>query len=338
LKVLVLYNLDPSWDKIEIRSARKSNRILYESLVEEGIETYLEEVSNPYMEKLLDKYKPEDTIVFNLCETLPGVPLSEKKVVEIIVKKGFTYTGNTPEVIGLSYDKQKVKRILNSLGITVPYGAVLSPQQADKWSLFPAIVKPSREHCSLTLSEKSIVYDTASLREQIQVVNEKLKQPALVEDFIDGREFHVSVWNNISPEILPPVEMDFSAFKEANKRLCTFDSKFTPGSEHYEKIESLVPAPIDDDLLARLESESLKVWKGFKCLDYARFDFRLRGDELYLLDVNPNSDISHDASFARAAEFHNYTYSRMIKRIVMMAVERHPVLSRKILIPVYQFQ
>ena len=305
--------------------------MLYESLKSEGIETFIEEVTRPDLDKILDKYNPEDTIVFNLCETLPGIQLSEKKVVEIIERKGFTYTGNTPEVIDLSYNKQKTKRILSSIGVTVPHGAVLSLQQAEKWTLFPAIVKPSLEHCSLTLTEKSVVYDTQSLKEQIRKVNQELKQPALVEDFIDGREFHVSVWNNQAPEMLPPVEMDFSAFRETNKKLCTYDSKFTPGSEHYERIESVVPASIDDELYAQMERESLKAWKGFGCMDYARFDFRLRDDKLYLLDVNPNSDISFDASFAMAAEVLNYSYSKMLKKILMMAAERHPVYGEKIL-------
>jgi D-alanine-D-alanine ligase len=331
VKVLVLYNLDPAWDRSEIRDARKSNRVLYESLKDEGIETYLEELNNPYLERILEKYNPEDTIIFNLCETLPGIPQSERRVVETIENKGFTYTGNMPEVIDLSYDKQKVKEVLVPLGITVPFGAVLTAEEAADWCLFPAIVKPSREHCSLTMTEKSVVYDTSSLKEQILLVNNELNQPALVEDFIDGREFRVSVWNNDPPEMLPLVEMSFSAFSEPHKRLCTYDSKFNPGSEHYEKIESLVPAHLDKKLLKRLEKYVLTTWKGFGCLDYARFDFRLRDDEFYLLDVNPNNDISIDASFAMAVEMTSYSYSQMVKRIVMMAAERHPVFGEKIL-------
>ena len=153
----------------------------------------------------------------------------------------------------------------------------------------------------------------------------------MVEEFIDGREFHVSVWNNESPEILPPVEMDFSAFSEARQRLCTYASKFIPGSEHYEKIETLVPAPLDEKLYKKLEKQVIAAWKGFECLDYARFDFRLRDGKFYLLDINPNNDISIDTSFALAAEMANYSYGQMAKRIVMMAAERHPVFGEKVL-------
>ena len=74
MKVLVLYDLDPAWDKFEISDARNSNKVLFESLKDEGIETYLEELNNPDLERILEKYNPDDTIIFNLCETLPGIP------------------------------------------------------------------------------------------------------------------------------------------------------------------------------------------------------------------------------------------------------------------------
>ena len=219
MKVLVLYNIEKNWDSTEISDARTSGRILYEALRKEGIETFLEELNNPRLEIVLDKHTPEDTIVFNLCEALPGIPYSERRVAEILKLKGFTYTGNVPEVIELSYDKQKTKELLISLGIRVPYGALLAPEEAAGWTLFPAIVKPSSEHCSLTLTDKSVVSDTSSLREQIRLVNNELNQPAMVEDFIDGREFHVSVWNNGQPEILPLAEMDFQFFHNGFFRL-----------------------------------------------------------------------------------------------------------------------
>lgn len=330
MKVLVLYDLNPVWDRYEINEARNSGRVLFESLKDEGIEAYIEELNNPGLDRILDRYCPDDTIIFNLCETLPTIPNSEGIVVEIIGKKGFTYTGNVPEVIERSYDKRKVKEVLGSLGIRVPYGGVLTLEEAAGWSLFPAIVKPAHEHCSLTITKKSVVFDTISLQEQILLVNNELKQPALVEDFIDGREFHVTVWNNEPPEILPPAEMDFSAFSEARDRLCTYDSKFIPGSEHYDKIETLIPAPLDEELLKRLEEKVQTAWWGFGCLDYARFDFRLRDNKFYLLDINPNNDISIDTSFALAAEAAGYSYSQMVKRIVTMAAERHPVFGEKL--------
>jgi D-alanine-D-alanine ligase-like ATP-grasp enzyme len=93
----------------------------------------------------------------------------------------------------------------------------------------------------------------------------------------------------------------------------------------------VVSANIDEKLLRKLEKKVLKAWKGLGCLDYARFDYRMRDDEFYLLDFNPNNDISLNTSFALAVQSSNYSYSQMVKRIVMMAAERHPVYGEKIL-------
>lgn len=332
MKVVVIYNLDPAWDKNEISEARRSNKVLYKALKDEGIETYLEELNDPHLEKILDRYDPYDTIVFNICETLPGIPSSESQVVEIIKSKGFTFTGNAPDVLELSYDKEKVKELLGSIGISVPHGAVLTPGQADEWKIFPAIVKPAREHCSLTITERSVVYNIEALKEQIRIVNDELNQPAMVEDFIDGREFRVSVWNNDPPEVLPLVEMCFASFSDPHKRLCTYESKFVPASEHYRKIESKTLIPLDRKIRKKFEQDALKTYKGLGCLDYARFDFRMRNDEIFFLDFNPNNDISINTSFAMAAELTSLSYGQMLKKIVMMAADRHPVFSEKVLV------
>ena len=86
MKVLIIYNLDPIWENHEIKEVRRSGRMIFQSLKKEGIETYIEEVRNPHLEKILEAYDPSDTIVFNLCETLPGlVSCTEEKIVEFVM-------------------------------------------------------------------------------------------------------------------------------------------------------------------------------------------------------------------------------------------------------------
>ena len=134
MKVLVIYDLDPAWEQHEIREARNSGRVLFQSLKKEGIETYLEELQDQFLERRLERYNPADTIVFNLCETMPGIPCGERKIVEIIENRGFTYTGNVPEVIEIRYYKIKVKAILFSLGSSVRYGQVFSTDEVEMWT------------------------------------------------------------------------------------------------------------------------------------------------------------------------------------------------------------
>jgi D-alanine-D-alanine ligase len=122
--------------------------------------------------------------------------------------------------------------------------------------------------------------------------------------------------------------MDFSYFNNVKDRLCTYDSKFIPGSEHYEKIETLLPAPLTGDESKALELVCKNAYVALGCRDYARMDIRLRDNIFYVLDVNPNADISIDASMACAAEVAGISYGQMGSLIVRMAARRHPILGK----------
>jgi D-alanine-D-alanine ligase len=184
------------------------------------------------------------------------------------------------------------------------------------------------EHCSMGITQDSVVLNQAELKNRISFILDQYCQPALVEDLIDGREFHVSVWGNETLTVLPPAEMDFSFFGNVKDRLCTYDSKFIPGSEHYEKIETLLPAPLTSDETDALERVCKNAYVALGCRDYARMDIRLRDNIFYVLDVNPNADISIDASMACAAEAAGISYGQMGNLIVRMAAQRHPVLGK----------
>jgi len=127
--------------------------------------------------------------------------------------------------------------------------------------------------------------------------------------------------------MLPPVEMDFSRFADVHDRLCTYDSKFTPGSRHYDGIQARVPAPLSDEESARLEDTVVRAYHALGCRDYARLDIRLRDGLFYVLDVNPNPDVSPDASVACAAEAAGYSYGALVSELVHLAAHRHPVFG-----------
>jgi D-alanine-D-alanine ligase len=151
----------------------------------------------------------------------------------------------------------------------------------------------------------------------------------LVEDFIDGREFHVSLWGNGRIEMLPPAEMDFSGFSAVKDRLCTYDSKHCPGSRHYEGIHTLLPAPLSATELASMEEVCRRAYRAIGCRDYGRIDLRARDGAFYILDVNPNADISMDASLACAAEVAGHSYGQAGSKVVWMAAHRHPIWGRE---------
>ncbi|MGB9723938.1 MAG: hypothetical protein ACP5OO_03410 [Chloroflexia bacterium] len=144
---------------------------------------------------------------------------------------------------------------------------------------------------------------------------------------MDGREFHVSLWGNGRIQVLPPAEMDFSAFDDPRRRLCDFDAKFTPGSPSYEHIQVHLPAPLSREEQTCLERIARATYRATGCRDYARLDIRMRDGVFYVLDVNPNPDISADTSTALAAAAAGYSYGELGSRLVYLAAARHPLLG-----------
>ena len=326
LSILLLHNLDGGWQPWDLQKAREEVDTLERAIRAEGHPVTNVPVHDSDLVSCLRGFDPGRHIVFNWCEGLPGIPFSEGLVASSLESLGFVYTGSTPQVLALSWDKGKVKRLLENAGIPTPAWQVYHDLETDGWGTFPAIVKPAREHASSGVTSDAVALGPEKLRARIAYVLKHFRQPALVEDFIDGREFHVSLWGNRSVEMLPPAEMDFSAFQDVRDRLCTFESKFQPGSRHYDGIRLSLPAPLDREEHEALQQVAQRAYRVMGCRDYARFDIRLRDGIFYVLDVNPNPDISSDTSMACAAEVAGYSYGAMLSRMVHLAARRHPGL------------
>jgi len=163
-----------------------------------------------------------------------------------------------------------------------------------------------------------------SLKNRVRYIVKRFQHPALVEDFIDGRELHVSLWGNGEIDVLPPAEMEFPSSKDVHYRLCTYEAKFVSESEQYRNIKTLLPAPLSECELHEVEQVCRAAYVLMGCRDYARIDIRMKDGLFYILDINPNADICPDTSTILAAEFAGYTYDDFLRRLVFLAAERHP--------------
>jgi D-alanine-D-alanine ligase len=272
---------------------------------------------------LLRPYYPDELIVFNWCEELPGIPRSGALVAQELERRGFTYTGADSSALALSKDKRRVKRRLQRGGIPTPAWQVYTSAPTADWRRFPAIVKPAFEHFSFGIAREAVVQSTAELIQRVRYVLEELQQPALVEDFIDGREFHVGVIGNGTLCVLPPAEIDYSTFDDIRDRLCTYESNFDKTSLAYQFTTPKLPAVLTDDQLCNLEEVVIAAYRTTDCRDYARMDIRLRDGTFYILDVNHNADISPDTSLVLAAEMAGYSYGQFGSLLVNLAAQRH---------------
>jgi D-alanine-D-alanine ligase len=326
---LLLHNLGPGWEPAETEAAVDAVAKLKNELRQEGHPVVDVQLADDGLSQVLEAFHPDDHIIFNWCEELPGRPRSDATVAATLEALGFTYTGSPPHVLAFSWDKAATKDLLDSHKIPTPRWQVLDSTDCGTWEYFPAIVKPAFEHCSCGITTEAVVLNRQALTERVAFVQDVFHQPALVEDFIDGREFHVTLWGNGVVKALPAAEMDFSAFADIRDRLCTFDSKFSPESIHYKKIELRLPAPLDEAQTAYLNETAIKAYQAMGCRDYARVDLRLGRGLYYVLDVNPNADFSPDTSLAFAAEAAGLSYGKFASRLINLAAQRHPIFSEQ---------
>jgi D-alanine-D-alanine ligase len=333
LKVALLYNLLERLEKGEERDVLAEEGILEEigavenSIRSLGHECYVMAIHDEILSLIywLKEIRPD--VVFNLCESVYGNSCWEMNIPALLDLFRIPYTGSSPLTLGLCQDKGKVKDILLSQGILTPrYKIFDSEVDHIRGNTFPIIVKPLHEDGSLGISKDSVVYNDEALRRQIRYVIEKYHQPALVEEFIDGRELNVGLLEtNGKVGVLPISEIDYSGFPEGIPKICGYEAKWVTESTEYQKSKPICPAPLEWVTKRRVEHIAVKVFKLFGCRDYARVDMRAdRNGKIYVLEVNPNPDISAQAGMTRAIKVQGMSYTEFIGGLLERAIQRRP--------------
>jgi D-alanine-D-alanine ligase len=327
LPVLLVHNIDPEWPEEDAEYARRQALAVGKALRDVGHRVTSVTVRQANLRRLLRRYSPDDYVVFNWCEALPGVEHSEPLVAKELEEMGYTFSGASSGVLALSCNKARTRETLMRRRVPIPEGRVFEKAEGAKWDRFPAIVKAANEHSSMGITSCSVVKTRVQLRDQLERVLAEYG-PALVEEFIDGREFRLAVWGHRKVMAMPPGEFDYSKLADVCDRLCTYDAKFTPGSKHYERIIFRLPTPLTRIEARLLERSAIGAHRALGSPDYTRIDLRLRDGVAYVLDVNPNADITSDASMALCAQAAGYSYGAMLSRFVNLAAARHPRFSR----------
>jgi D-alanine-D-alanine ligase len=264
--------------------------------------------------------------LINLCEGYYGRPQWESNVAGIFELLGLAFTGNSAKTLALCQDKFKAKAVLRAAGLpTAPAQLMLEGTEPLELK-FPLIVKPNSEDASLGIYPESVVRDEDALRRQVRRCLENYKQPVLVEAFIDGREFNVSVMENGGVTPLPVSEIDFSALPKDMPKILGYEAKWFEDNPLYQKTPPVCPAPIDDETRAQLQGLAAAAFRTMGCRDYARVDFRRDAKgRPFILEVNPNPDISTNAGYARALKAAGIAYAEFWGVMVRNALERRTV-------------
>ena len=261
-------------------------------------------------------------VLINLCEAFLGRPQLEANVAAALELLGIPFTGNDSRTLALCLNKFKTKAVLKSFGLPTP-PAVLADAPDQKIDLpFPLIVKPNTEDASLGIHPDSVVRDEDGLRKQLRHIQDVFGEPALVETFVEGREFNVSVMDVDKPEALPVSEIEFAGMPEGQPNICSYAAKWLTEDVLFRSTPPRCPAQIDESLRALLQETAVKAFAACECRDYARVDFRVdKKGRPFILEVNPNPDISLNAGYARAlnaagVEYKNF-WKQMIEKVML---------------------
>jgi len=265
--------------------------------------------------------KPE--VIFNLCEGYRGNASYEMFIAGVWELLGIPYTGNTPLTLGIAQNKVLTKRLLDSKRIPTPVYQVYRQVPDSTYLTYPLIAKPSREDASLGITQDSVILNLTQLKNRVQQLLEKYRQPILVEKLIEGREFNVSILGNNPSRVLAISEINFDTVEKNYHKITSYEAKWLEDHPMYKNTPPVCPARVNAELKRKLEEAALITYKLLGGRDYGRVDFRVdKSEHIYVLEYNPNPDISPDAGYSNALRAAGMLYENFIEFLIHQSLNR----------------
>lgn len=271
--------------------------------------------------KELDQWKPH--VAFNLLEEFHGVGLYDQHVVSYLELLRQPYTGCNPRGLTLSHDKFLCKQILSYHRILTPRFVVYPQRRAVKPTRrlnYPLIVKSVSEEASLGISQASVVTSDEKLKDRVEFMHEHVKSDALVEEYIEGRELYVGILGNKRLQTFPLWELRFT--KQSDKPLIA-TAKVKWDYDYQEKlgVETGKASGLPQNSSAGIVKQCIRAYRALFLTGYARIDLRLAEDgRAYVLEANPNPNLSYGEDFAESAEVGGMKYDELLNRIIWLGM------------------
>ncbi|HKZ04234.1 MAG TPA: D-alanine--D-alanine ligase [Methylomirabilota bacterium] len=276
--------------------------------------------------RALTQQKPD--LVFNLVESFGDDNSKEPHVAAYYDLLGLRYTGSGPRGLTLAMDKAVAKKILAFHNVVSPKFAVFWRGRLDFDAHdveFPVIVKPLREDGSIGIGFDALAGNIKELMERIDALTAEFNSPILIEQYIEGREIYMGVLGNAPPEALPAVELDLSHLPKGTPRIAGTEVKWNEGSRAYRGSKIRLPK-LPKPVLETMQRYALAAFQALGLRDYARIDFRLAQDTVYLIEANPNPYLHSGHEFIRGARASGRTHPATILEILELARLRYAAL------------
>ncbi|MCY2992642.1 MAG: D-alanine--D-alanine ligase [Planctomycetota bacterium] len=283
------------------------------------------------LRRQLTEARPD--VVFNLTEGLGGTDRLQHVAPSLLEALDLPYTGAPAVAHWLTNDKLLAKTRFQDAGLPTPTWAVADTAPGLSIS-GPMIIKAIYEHASVGMDDTAIVTcrDGRELAARIREVEARLGKPCFAEQFVDGREFNLSLLAGPhGPQALPPAEIDFGAFPPDKPRIVGYSAKWQTDSFEFVNTPRCFDFPeADAGLLTRLSDLACRCWAVFGLRDYNRVDFRVdRDGQPLILEINTNPCLSPDAGFTAALERAGIGYAEAMQRIIDDALPPPESLGRR---------
>ena len=263
-------------------------------------------------------------MAFNLCESVDEDPLLIGHPAAVLELLSIPFTGSSAMALLLSTDKLTVKRLLTASGLRTPPfflyegGEVLRPAGLN----FPVILKPRFQDASIGIEQASVVEKSTELLPRLEELYTRYGS-ILVEEYVAGREFNVSLFGYPHPRVMPLAEIDFSGFPAELHRIVSYKAKWDEDSFEYQHTQRIFPTDLPDPLQQTMRRMAQECFTLFGLRDYARVDLRLDQQGcLFILEINANPCLSPDAGFPAAVAESKMSYTEMVGEFLRLVSSR----------------
>jgi D-alanine-D-alanine ligase len=273
----------------------------------------------------LDEFKP--TIAFNLLEAFNDILVFDQNVVSYLELLRVPYTGCNPRGLTLARDKALARKLLAYHRIPSPDFMVVQVGRRPvlpKRLRYPLIVKSLTYEASTGISQASVVANEEQLGKRVKFIHETLFTPAIVEQYIDGRELYVGVLGNHRLRVFPVWEMSFDKMQGDNWRIATERVKWNVNYQKRHGIDT-AEAKLPEAVAARIQHLARRTYRALELSGYARIDFRMDASgRPYVIEANPNPQLAKEEDFAQSALRARMSYAMLLERIMTLGLRWQP--------------
>jgi D-alanine-D-alanine ligase len=267
------------------------------------------------LDKELARFRPD--IVFNLLEEFRDEGVFDFHAVSKLESLGIPFTGCNPRGLIVSRNKFWVSQIACGVGVKTPETHLVDGMKIPKAATYPAFVKFNREHASMGLTDKSRVTNSRQALQEVRRLRQRMRGEVLIQEFVPGEDVSVAVMGNDKLQVFPPWTLKLgSKMGFATERI-----KFSAALRRRNGFRAI---RYRGDAGRLAQEAALNLFRAMDLNGYARFDFRVRGDQSYIVDVNANPNIAKSEDFAASARASGIGYDHLIESFLKLAIAYRP--------------